>query len=76
MSVLILSMKKSREPEGPLASVRGGRDVSDRPWCKVITVEYYRFLIVFFVGPPILPHPVWLLKCTHFLELNTNLASV
>ena len=44
--MLILLIKCSREPEGPLASVRGGRDVMDRPWCKEIVVIVVVIVVV------------------------------
>ena len=59
--MLILLKKDSREPEGPVASVRGGRDVTDRPWCEVL-VEYYCFFIITIVGSPYFLDPVWPLK--------------
>ena len=31
-------MKKSREPARPVASARSVRDVTDRPWLRVIVV--------------------------------------
>ena len=50
--VLIISIKKSREPEKPIASIRGGRDVTDRPQYEVIVVEYYCFFMIIIVAPP------------------------
>ena len=35
---MVLIPKKTRKPDGPLASVKGRRDVTDRPWWKVIVV--------------------------------------
>ena len=68
------SNKKSGEPEGPLASVRGGRDLTERPWNEVI--EYHCFFLIIIVGPPYFPDTVWLLKQTHFSKSDTNVALV
>ena len=75
--MLKLLIRYSREPERPVASVGGVRDVTERPRNEVIVVvvEYYCFLIITIVGPPYLADPVWPLKYTHFSKTHTNVAS-
>ena len=63
---LFYKRKKPRELERPVASIRGGRDVTDRYRNEVIVVGYYCFFLIIIVGPPNLPDPVWPLKYTHF----------
>ena len=43
--MLILLIRKCREPERPVASVRCVRDVTERPWNEVIVV-----VVAFVVG--------------------------
>ena len=58
--MLILLTQISWEPERPVASVRGVRNVTERPWNEVI-VKYYRFFRIIIVGTPYLPDLVWTL---------------
>ena len=65
--------------EGPVASVRSVRDVTDRHRngvILVVVVEHYCFFIITIVRPPYSPDPVWLLKYTHFSNFDTKFALV
>ena len=75
--MLIPLIKESQEPEKLVASLRGVRDVTERPLNEVIVVEYYCFFIIVIVGPQNLPDPVWPRKYKHFLsKYNMNNAAV